>query len=76
MAAHGQTLTPRTPFSPELGNDCDFRLRAKSVRRNEHHVQFPYGPDADVPPRLVAPAKEQLALIAEDRFHVIPFVEG
>jgi len=52
------------------------RLQAKPVDGAEHEVQLPGWPDANDALWLVAPAIEQLALIAENGLHGISFRYG
>src|ERR1700722_3700303 len=51
-------------------------LDAESSRGPESHNNFWDWPEANDSSRLVTLAKEQLALITDDRFHGIPFVAG
>jgi hypothetical protein len=70
--------SPELATGPMFVCGCSFRhqnrLRAKSVHRAEYEIHLPGGPDAKDPVRFIAPAKEQLALITEDRFHGTPLV--
>jgi len=52
------------------------RFHAKPFRGAESDVQLPDGPNANGTTWLVAPAKEQLALITENGFMSFPFVKG
>jgi hypothetical protein len=60
----------------ELRDGRQLRFQAKPFRGTENDIHLPGWPDAHGAKWLVAPAKEQLALIAENGLHGIPFVEG
>jgi hypothetical protein len=61
----------QTPF--ELRDVGEFWLRSKPAHRAENDIHLSCWPDAHGANRFVAPAKEQLALIANNGFHGISF---
>jgi hypothetical protein len=63
----------QTPF--ELRNELKLRFHTKTPHRTKGDGRLTRRPDANKTIRFVAPAKEQLALVAENRFHWIPLVE-
>jgi hypothetical protein len=66
--AGGRVLTPF-----ELRDDRQSRFHAEPTRGAEYKIQLRNRPDANHTARLVALAKKQLALIAENGFHSFSF---
>jgi len=61
----------QTPF--ELRDEFKLRFHAKSPHRTKSDARLGRWSDANETIRFIAPAKEQLALIADDWLHGISF---
>jgi hypothetical protein len=57
----------------ELGDDLESGLAAETLRRPEGDADDVPRLEAESAFRFIAPAKEQLALVTDDRFHDFAF---